>query len=66
LFWQDAKTGGRDAHPTREFTDVREIQKNLKAKGLALASEADESTTGPASLILIDPDGNPVLLDQRV
>ena len=50
----------------KEFTDVREIQKNLKAKGLSLASEADESTTGPASLMLIDPDGNPVLIDQHV
>jgi len=48
------------------FTDVREIQKNLKAKGLALASEADESTTGPASLMLIDPDGNPILIDQHI
>ena len=48
------------------FTDVREIQKSLKAKGLSLASEADESTTGPASLMLIDPDGNPVLIDQHV
>ena len=47
-------------------TDVREIQKSLKAKGLALASEADESTTGPASLMLIDSDGNPVLIDQHV
>ena len=44
----------------------REIQKDLKAKGLSLASEADESTTGPASLMLIDPDGNPVLIDQHV
>jgi catechol 2,3-dioxygenase-like lactoylglutathione lyase family enzyme len=49
-----------------EFTDVRDIQKSLKAKGLALASEADESTTGPANLMLIDPDGNPVLIDQHV
>lgn len=49
-----------------EFTDVREIQKDLKAQGLALASEADESTTGPASLMLIDPDGNPILIDQHV
>jgi len=48
------------------FTDVREIQKNLKAKGLSLASEADESATGPASLMLIDPDGNPVLIDQHI
>lgn len=49
-----------------EFTDVRQIQKDLKTKGLALASEADESSTGPASVMLIDPDGNPILIDQHV
>lgn len=54
------------AEPLKEFEDVREIQKSLKAKGLNLTSEADESTTGPASLILIDPDGNPILIDQHV
>ena len=55
-----------ECEPLKEFADVREIQKGLKASGLALASEADESTTGPASLMLIDPDGNPVLIDQHV
>lgn len=50
---------------TPEFTDVREIQRRLRASGLALDSEADESTTGPASLMLTDPDGNPVLIDQH-
>lgn len=45
---------------------MRAIQKRLKAKGLALASEADESTTGPDNLMLIDPDGNPVLIDQHI
>jgi catechol 2,3-dioxygenase-like lactoylglutathione lyase family enzyme len=49
-----------------DFDDVRDIQKSLKAQGLALAIEADESTTGPASLMLIDPDGNPILVDQHV
>lgn len=49
-----------------EFTDVREIQRALKASGLTLASEADETTTGPASLMLTDPDGNTVLIDQHV
>ncbi len=48
------------------FTDVREIQRHLKAQGLALISEADESTTGPASFMLMDPDGNPILFDQHV
>lgn len=48
------------------FTDVRELQKRLKARGVELMSEADESTTGPASFMLIDPDGNPILFDQHV
>lgn len=48
------------------FDDVREIQRTLKRAGLPLASEADESTAGPASLMLLDPDGNPVLVDQHV
>ena len=48
------------------FTDVRELQRQLKAQGVELVSEADESTTGPASFIAVDPDGNPVLVDQHV
>ena len=48
-----------------EFTDVRELQKQLKARGIKLQTEADESTTGPASFIAIDPDGNPILVDQH-
>ena len=48
-----------------EFTDVRELQKRLKAAGVAFAAEADETTTGPASFMAIDPDGNPVLVDQH-
>jgi catechol 2,3-dioxygenase-like lactoylglutathione lyase family enzyme len=48
------------------FDDVREIQRVFKSRGLALASEADESTSGPASLMLLDPDGNPILIDQHV
>jgi catechol 2,3-dioxygenase-like lactoylglutathione lyase family enzyme len=47
------------------FTDVREIQKQLKAKGIAFVTEADESTTGPAHFIVNDPDGNPILVDQH-
>ena len=54
------------AETLKEFDDVRKIQRSLKANGLALTSEADESTTGPASLSLIDPDGNPILIDQHV
>ena len=49
-----------------EFEDVREIQRQLKSAGLTLTAEADESTTGPAYLMLADPDGNPVLIDQHV
>ncbi|NNG17907.1 MAG: VOC family protein [Gemmatimonadales bacterium] len=47
-----------------EFTDVREIQRRLKQEGLDLTTEADENTTGAASLTLTDPDGNPILIDQ--
>lgn len=59
---------GWDARAQRleEFIDVRDIQRRLKENGLTLTTEADESTTGPASLMLIDPDGNPVLIDQHV
>ena len=48
------------------FTDVRELQRQLKAQGVELQSEADESTTGPASFVAVDPDGNPILVDQHV
>ncbi|MCK0096857.1 VOC family protein [Yoonia sp. F2084L] len=48
-----------------DFDDVRDIQKRLKADGVDFASEADESTTGPASFIIKDPDGNPILVDQH-
>ncbi len=48
------------------FTDVRELQRQLKAQGVTLVAEADESTTGPAFLMAIDPDGNPILVDQHV
>ena len=49
-----------------KFKDVREHQRRLKASGLNFALEADETTTGPASLMLTDPDGNPILIDQHV
>lgn len=59
---------GWDEHTNQleEFVDVRDIQKNLKSKGISPATEADEETTGPASFIVIDPDGNPILIDQHV
>jgi lactoylglutathione lyase len=48
------------------FTDVRELQRQLKAQGVQLAKEADESTTGPGSFVAVDPDGNSILFDQHV
>jgi catechol 2,3-dioxygenase-like lactoylglutathione lyase family enzyme len=48
------------------FVDIREIQRRLKEQGVSLESEADESTTGPASFFVNDPDGNPILFDQHV
>ena len=58
---------GWDQHcnETAAYMDVRTIQAELKQRGLTLASEADVATRGPASLIVIDPDGNPVLIDQH-
>jgi catechol 2,3-dioxygenase-like lactoylglutathione lyase family enzyme len=55
-----------NARPLASFTDVRELQRQLKAQGVALQQEADEGTTGPASFVAVDPDGNPVLVDQHV
>jgi lactoylglutathione lyase len=46
--------------------DVRDLQRTLKAQGVTLMNEADESTTGPAGSIGVDPDGNPILVDQHV
>ncbi len=48
------------------YTDVRELQRRLKEQGVELISEADESTSGPASFVAVDPDGNPILVDQHV
>ena len=55
-----------DAQKLDSFTDVHELQKRLRAQGVEFMSEADESTTGPASFVVIDPDGNPILVDQHV
>lgn len=55
-----------DAQQLEEFTDVRELQRQLKASGFNLLTEADESTTGPASFMIADPDGNTILVDQHV
>ena len=56
----------RDASRLEEFTDVRELQRELKAAGLSPTVEVDETKSGPGFLMLVDPDGNPVLLDQHV
>lgn len=55
----------QQCNETDGFTDVRDIQARLKKHGLAFASEADEATSGPAGFMVIDPDGNPVLVDQH-
>ena len=54
------------AQPLDDFTDVREVLRRLREAGLELVAEADETTTGPASLTLLDPDGNAILVDQHV
>ena len=55
-----------NAQPLDTFTDVRELQRELRAKGVAFQTEADETTTGPGYFVLLDPDGNTVLVDQHV
>ena len=54
------------ANKIGEFNDVREIQQSLKNKGVKLESEVDENSSGPASFIVLDPDGNAILIDQHV
>lgn len=56
----------QNANRLDSFTDVRVLQRKLKEQGLKIENEADESTTGPASFVVIDPDGNPILIDQHV
>lgn len=55
----------QQAAETETFTDVRDLQKALRERGVTLDSEADESTSGPGGFMLTDPDGNPVLVDQH-
>ena len=55
-----------DAQPLADFTDIRQLQRQLKALGVEMLSEADETTSGPASFMILDPDGNTILLDQHV
>lgn len=56
----------QDASSVDSFTDIRDLQRQLKSEGVELMEEADETTSGPASFVAIDPDGNPILVDQHV
>jgi catechol 2,3-dioxygenase-like lactoylglutathione lyase family enzyme len=56
----------RNCATLSEFDDVRDIQRALVSRGIALETKADESSTGPASIVLVDPDGNQILIDQHV
>ncbi|MBZ0279519.1 MAG: VOC family protein [Anaerolineae bacterium] len=56
----------QDAKPLESFTDVRDLQRALKAQGITMQTEADERTSGPASFVIVDPDGNAILIDQHV
>jgi lactoylglutathione lyase len=56
----------QNAQQVASFTDIRDLQRRLKAQGVTLVQEADETTTGPASFMAVDPDGNPLLVDQHV
>ena len=50
---------------TEDFTDIRDIQKKLKSEGIKIAKEVDENSSGPASFVVEDPDGNPIMFDQH-
>ena len=56
----------QDANELETYTDIRELQKHLKAQGIEIPGEIEEATTGPASFMIFDPDGNPILFDQHV
>ena len=56
----------QNAHPMEDFTDVRDIQRNLKQEGIEIQQEVDEASKGLASFVVVDPDGNPILFDQHV
>lgn len=55
-----------NAQPLDSYTDVRELQQQLKEQGIEPVTEADETSAGPASFVVVDPDGNPILIDQHV
>ena len=56
----------QDANTLKTFDDVRNIQKHLKSNTIKLENEADEATSGPASFVVLDPDGNAILIDQHI
>lgn len=56
----------QSASPVASFTDVRDVQKSLGAQGISITTRADPDSTGPAHIILSDPDGNVIMLDQHV
>jgi catechol 2,3-dioxygenase-like lactoylglutathione lyase family enzyme len=56
----------QNANKLDTFTDIRALQRHLKEQGVELASQVDEGTKGPASFVVVDPDGNPILVDQHV
>ncbi|MFN3231787.1 MAG: VOC family protein [Alphaproteobacteria bacterium] len=56
----------QQGQPLDSFQDIRDLQKHLKSQGVSFVSEADETGSGPASFVLLDPDGNPILVDQHV
>jgi catechol 2,3-dioxygenase-like lactoylglutathione lyase family enzyme len=56
----------QNAQQLDSFTDIRDLQRQLKVQGVQLQTQADEGTTGPASFVAVDPDGNPILVDQHV
>lgn len=55
----------QDAQPLASFTDVRELKRQLQEQGVEILQEAGEGPTGPASFVIVDPDGNPILVDQH-
>ncbi|NRB31178.1 MAG: VOC family protein [Rhizobiaceae bacterium] len=56
----------QSAQPVEEFKDIRQLQAEYKAQGIEIQNEVDETTQGPASFMIVDPDGNPILFDQHV
>lgn len=55
----------QNAKPLNEFSDIRDLQKQIRSSGIEFSAEADESTSGPASFMISDPDGNAILFDQH-